>query len=65
MSLFVISFFCDGEGARRISIIYWLIDSLTYLSKMFMDIKNSSRLREILLLNMQFPVAKITKETPK
>ena len=30
-----------------------------------MDIKNSSRLREILLPNPQFPVAKTTMETPK
>ena len=34
-----------GEG-RRISIIYLLIDSLIYLSKMFMHIKNSLQLQQ-------------------
>ena len=38
-------FFVMVRGGR-ISIIYLLIDSLIYLSKMFMHIKNSSQLRQ-------------------
>ena len=68
MSLIAISFFCDGEGrgVAFLLFIYWLIDSLIYLSKMFMHIKNSSQLRQNSMYHCKkFPVTKMTKNTPK